>query len=229
MDRVLIVDDDVQLCRLLSERLGTEGFALESVHDGIRGLERALSMEHALVVLDLMLPGMGGLDVLRKLRARSPIPVLILTARGEDIDRILGLEIGADDYVPKPFNPRELVARVRAILRRTSNPGPAASPLITGDIRLDPQSREATLKDTPLNLTSVEFTLLELLLRQAGHVVTREHLTESVLGRKLGPFDRVIDVHISNIRKKLGPSDHGQRIKSIRGSGYLFVARSEAQ
>ena len=229
MDRVLIVDDDVQLCRLLAERLGTEGFTIEAVHDGVRGLERALSLEHALVVLDLMLPGMGGLELLRRLRTKSPIPVLILTARGEDIDRILGLEIGANDYVPKPFNPRELVARVRAILRRTSNPGPAASPLITGDIRLDPQSREATLKDTPLNLTSVEFTLLELLLRQAGHVVTREHLTESVLGRKLGPFDRVIDVHISNIRKKLGPSDHGQRIKSIRGSGYLFVARSEAQ
>jgi len=229
MDRVLIVDDDVQLCRLLAERLGTEGFTIEAVHDGVRGLERALSLEHALVVLDLMLPGMGGLELLRRLRTKSPIPVLILTARGEDIDRILGLEIGADDYVPKPFNPRELVARVRAILRRSSNPGPPASPLITGDIRLAPHSREATLKDTPLNLTSVEFTLLELLLRQAGHVVTREHLTESVLGRKLGPFDRVIDVHISNIRKKLGPSDHGQRIKSIRGSGYLFVARSEAQ
>jgi len=186
-------------------------------------------MEHSLVVLDLMLPGMGGLDLLRRLRAKSPIPVLILTARGEDIDRILGLEIGADDYVPKPFNPRELIARIRAILRRTSNAAAPAGPLITGDIRLDPQSREASLKEIPLNLTSVEFTLLELLLRQAGHVVTREQLTESVLGRKLGPFDRVIDVHISNIRKKLGPSDHGQRIKAVRGSGYLFAARPEAK
>ena len=229
MDRVLIVDDDVQLCRLLAERLGTEGFTIEAVHDGVRGLERALSLEHALVVLDLMLPGMGGLDVLRRLRTKSPIPVLILTARGEDIDRILGLEIGADDYVAKPFNPRELIARVRAILRRSSSTAASAGPLVTVDICLDPHSREATLKDAPLNLTSVEFTLLELLLRQAGHIVTREHLTESVLGRKLGPFDRVIDVHISNIRKKLGPSDHGQRIKSIRGSGYLFVARSEAK
>ena len=229
MDRVLIVDDDVQLCRLLAERLGTEGFAIEAVHEGVRGLERALSLEYALVVLDLMLPGMGGLDVLRRIRAKSPIPVLILTARGEDIDRILGLEIGADDYVPKPFNPRELIARIRAILRRSSNTAAPSGPLITGDIRLDPQSREALLKDSPLNLTSVEFTLLELLLRQAGHVVTREQLTESVLGRKLGPFDRVIDVHISNIRKKLGPSEHGQRIKSIRGSGYLLVARSEAK
>lgn len=229
MDRVLIVDDDVQLCRLLAERLGTEGFNIEAVHDGVRGLERALSLEHALVVLDLMLPGMGGLDVLRRLRTKSPIPVLILTARGEDIDRILGLEIGADDYVAKPFNPRELIARIRAILRRSSTTAASAGPLVTGDICLDPHSREATLKDAPLNLTSVEFTLLELLLRQAGHIVTREHLTETVLGRKLGPFDRVIDVHISNIRKKLGPSDHGQRIKSIRGSGYIFVARSEAR
>ena len=229
LDRVLIVDDDVQLCRLLTERLATEGFSLEAVHDGVHGLERALSLEHALVVLDLMLPGMGGLDVLRRLRAKSPIPVLILTARGEDIDRILGLEIGADDYVPKPFNPRELIARIRAILRRTSLAAASAGSLTHGDILLDPNSREASLDGTPLNLTSVEFTLLELLLRQAGHVVTREQLTESVLGRKLGPFDRVIDVHISNIRKKLGPSEHGQRIKSIRGSGYLFAARSEAK
>ena len=228
MDRVLIVDDDVQLCRLLAERLETEGFSIEAVHDGMRGLERALSLEHALVVLDLMLPGMSGLDVLRRLRAKSPIPVLILTARGEDIDRILGLEIGADDYVPKPFNPRELIARIRAILRRSSSTAASSGPLVNGDIRLDPQSREASFKDIPLNLTSVEFTLLEMLLRQAGHVVTREQLTESALGRKLGPFDRVIDVHVSNIRKKLGPSENGQRIKSIRGSGYLLVARSEA-
>jgi len=229
MDRVLIVDDDVQLCRLLAERLETEGFSIEAVHDGMRGLERALSLEHALVVLDLMLPGMSGLDVLRRLRAKSPIPVLILTARGEDIDRILGLEIGADDYVPKPFNPRELIARIRAILRRSSGTAASSGPLVNGDIRLDPQSREASFKDIPLNLTSVEFSLLEMLLRQAGHVVTREQLTESALGRKLGPFDRVIDVHVSNIRKKLGPSENGQRIKSIRGSGYLLVARSEAR
>lgn len=228
MDRVLIVDDDVQLCGLLSERLGTEGFELEAVHDGIHGLQRAISAEHALVVLDLMLPGMGGLDLLRRLRAKSPIPVLILTARGEDIDRILGLEIGADDYVSKPFNPRELIARIRAILRRSSQSAADSGPLIAGDLCLDPHSREARLNETPLNLTSVEFTLLELLLRQAGHVVTREQLTESVLGRKLGPFDRVIDVHISNIRKKLGTSDHGQRIKSVRGSGYLFAVRAEA-
>ncbi|HEY1744230.1 MAG TPA: response regulator transcription factor [Granulicella sp.] len=227
MDRVLIVDDDVELCRLLAERLGTEGFVIETVHDGPRGLERALSMEHALVVLDLMLPGMGGLDVLRQLRVQSPVPVLILTARGEDVDRILGLEIGADDYVPKPFNPRELIARIRAILRRTVRAPSSAAPLVVGDLRINPAAREVWLNDVEVCLTSVEFTLLEALLRDAGHVLTREHLTEAVLGRKLGPFDRVIDVHVSNVRKKLGPAQGGERIKAVRGSGYLFVARSE--
>ncbi len=229
MDRVLIVDDDVELCRLLVERLSTEGFVIEAVHDGPRGLERALSMEHALVVLDLMLPGMGGLDVLRRLRARSPVPVLILTARGEDVERILGLEIGADDYVPKPFNPRELIARIRAILRRTVRAASSAAPLVVGDLRLDPAAREVWLNGVPVEVTSVEFTLLETLLRDAGHIVTREHLTETVLGRKLGPFDRVIDVHVSNLRRKLGPAQGGERIKAVRGSGYLFVVRSEAK
>jgi two-component system response regulator CpxR len=229
MDRVLIVDDDVELCRLLAERLSTEGFTIEAVHDGPRGLERALSREHALVVLDLMLPGMGGLDVLRRLRTQSPVPVLILTARGEDVERILGLEIGADDYLPKPFNPRELIARIRAILRRTSQVATSADPLVVGDLRLDPAAREVWLNNASLDLTSVEFTLLEALLRDAGHVLTREHLTETVLGRKLGPFDRVIDVHVSNVRRKLGPAQGGERIKAVRGSGYLFVVRSEAK
>jgi DNA-binding response OmpR family regulator len=227
MDRVLIVDDDVELCRLLAERLSIEDFAIEAVHDGPRGLERALSMEHALVILDLMLPGMRGLDVLRKLRAQSSIPVLILTARGEDVERILGLEIGADDYLPKPFNPRELIARIRAILRRTIGVVPSAGPLVVGDLRLDPAAREAWLNDTPLDLTGVEFTLLETLLRDPGRVLTREHLTESVLDRKLGPFDRVIDVHVSNVRRKLGLAQGGERIKAVRGSGYLFVSRCE--
>jgi two-component system response regulator CpxR len=229
MDRVLIVDDDVQLCRLLEERLSTEGFTIEAVHEGSRGLERALSTEHALVVLDLMLPGMGGLDVLRRLRKQSPVPVLILTARGEDAERIQGLELGADDYVPKPFNPRELIARIRAILRRTARVFTSTSPIVVGDLRLDPAAREVYLNEQALNLTSVEFTLLETLVRDAGHVLTREQLTETVLGRKLGPFDRVIDVHVSNVRKKLGSARDGQRIKAVRGSGYLFVSRPEAR
>jgi DNA-binding response OmpR family regulator len=229
MDRVLIVDDDVQLCRLLTERLTSEGFTIEIANDGNRGLDRALSLEHALVVLDLMLPGMTGLEVLRRLRAKSPVPVLILTARGDDIDRILGLEIGADDYVPKPFNPRELIARIRAILRRSSRVPATADPVVMGDLRLDPQAREVWLNDVALNLTSVEFALLEAFLRDAGRVLSREQLTESVLGRKLGPLDRVIDVHVSNVRKKLGASEHGPRIKSVRGSGYLFVVRPETK
>jgi DNA-binding response OmpR family regulator len=229
MDRVLIVDDDIELCRLLSERLSSEGFMLEAVHDGPRGLERVLSEEHALVILDLMLPGMGGLDVLRRLRTHSPVPVLILTARGEDVDRILGLEIGADDYLPKPFNPRELIARIRAILRRTSRTSATGNSVIVGDIELDPAAREVRMDGTQIDLTSVEFALLETLLRDAGRVVTREQLTETVLGRKLGPFDRVIDVHISNLRKKLNRVHGEERIKAVRGSGYLFVVRSETK
>jgi DNA-binding response OmpR family regulator len=228
MDRILIVDDDVGLCELLAERLGSEDFAIESAHDGIRGLERALSREHALVILDLMLPGLSGLDVLRRLRARSDVPVLMLTARGEDVERILGLEIGADDYLPKPFNPLELIARIRAILRRTIRKTKTPDLLIVGDIQLDPSAREGWVSGKKLDLTSVEFTLLEALLSEAGRVLSREHLTETVLGRKLGPFDRVIDVHVSNLRKKLGAIQQGERIKAVRGSGYLYVVRADS-
>jgi DNA-binding response OmpR family regulator len=199
-----------------------DGYAVESVHDGATGLKRAGSTGVALVILDLMLPRMPGIEVLRRLRARSGVPVLILSARGDDVERILGLEIGADDYVAKPFNPRELVARIRAILRRANQSGATAGPLTVGDVSLEPSARAAWINGAPMTLTSVEFTLLETLLQRAGHVVTREHLTEVVLGRKLGAFDRVIDVHVSNLRKKLGTAE---RIKSVRGMGYLFVAR----
>jgi DNA-binding response OmpR family regulator len=228
MARVLIIDDDVALCRLLAERLSSEDFSMEAIHKGQRGLERVLSQDYALVILDLMLPGMKGLDVLRHVRERSAVPVLILTARGEDVDRILGLEIGADDYLPKPFNPRELIARIHAILRRTHYAKKATGPLVVDDIRLDRTAREAWVNKKLIDLTSVEFSLLETLLDHAGQVVTREQLTEVVLGRKLGPFDRVIDVHVSNVRRKLiHASDAAERIKAIRGSGYLFVVRSE--
>jgi DNA-binding response OmpR family regulator len=230
MARVLIVDDDVELCRLLVERLNSEDFSIEAIHNGQRGLERILSQDYELVILDLMLPGMKGLDVLRHVRERSAVPILILTARGEDVDRILGLEIGADDYLPKPFNPRELIARIRAILRRTHYPRNIAAPLVVDNIRLDRTAREAWVEEKRIDLTSVEFALLEALLDQAGHVVTREHLTEAVLGRKLGPFDRVIDVHVSNVRRKLlRAANSGELIKTIRGSGYLFVVHSEAR
>jgi len=229
MERLLIVEDDVELCGLLAERLCGDGFSLEAVHDGARGLERALSGEHKLVILDLMLPRLGGLDVLRKLRAQSGIPVLILTARGEDVDRILGLEIGADDYLPKPFNPRELLARIRAILRRASPARSDGERLTAGDITLDTGAREAWINSRQVNLTSVEFSLLEEFMRHAGHVVTRDDLTQSVLGRKLGAFDRVIDVHVSNLRKKLTGGSAGERVKAVRGAGYQFVVRSETK
>lgn len=229
MVRVLLIDDDVQLGKLLAERLTSEGYSLEAVHDGSRGLERALTMEHALIVLDLMLPGMKGLDVLRRLRSVSPVPVLILTARGDDADRIEGLEMGADDYVAKPFNPRELIARIRAILRRTGRSELSVAPIVVGDLRMDPAVREAWLDGVSLSLTSAEFTLLEIFMREPGHVLSRERLTESVLGRRLGPFDRVIDVHVSNLRRKLGVPQNGQRIKAVRGSGYLFAPRSSAK
>lgn len=226
-ERLLIVDDDVELCELLSERLKREGYSLEAVHHGLRGLERARSTEHALVILDLMLPGISGLELLRKLRQRSGVPVLILTARGEEVERVLGLEIGADDYLPKPFSPRELIARIRAILRRTSRAVGQGTRLKAGDISLDPGAREAWMNHLSLYLTSVEFSLLEVLLRDAGRVVTRERLTETVLGRKLGAFDRVIDVHVSNLRKKLGDPPGGERIKTVRGAGYQLAVRSE--
>jgi DNA-binding response OmpR family regulator len=241
VDRILVIDDDVELCSLVAEYLGPEGFQIEAVYDGNRGLERALSGDHLLVVLDVMLPGMNGFDVLRRIRNTSRIPVLLLTARGEDVDRIVGLEIGADDYLPKPFNPRELVARIRAILRRTqagekSGAGEGQIPEVVqvGDIELDPATRIVRQNGKPVELTSVEFNLLHVLLREAGHVVTREHLVDAVLSRKFSPFDRSIDMHVSKIRKKLGDSDNGSdHIKTVRGVGYIFAhprdhARGEA-
>jgi two-component system response regulator CpxR len=226
VERILIIDDDVALCEMLTERLQQDEFVTECVHDGMRGLDRARSGDHALVVLDLMLPAINGIQVLRQLRQHSEVPVLILTAKGEDVERILGLEIGADDYLPKPFNPRELVARIRAILRRslrTGGPGTDEDRLIsTGDLEMHPASREVYLEGRALELTSVEFTLLETLVKDAGRIVSRERLTEVVLGRELRPFDRVIDVHVSNLRRKLG----NERIKTVRGSGYLFVSRA---
>lgn len=227
MERILVVDDDVELCALVEEYLTAEGFSLQAVHDGERGLQAAQSNEFALVVLDVMLPGINGFEVLRRIRSVSKIPVLLLTARGEDVDRIVGLEIGADDYLPKPFNPRELVARIRAILRRTK-PARAADEapevLHIGDVELDPATRTVLRAGQPVDLTSVEFNLLEVLLREAGRVVTRERLVNAVLSRKFMPFDRSIDMHVSKVRRKLGDSDeNGDHIKTIRGVGYMFA------
>jgi len=231
MSKILIVDDDVELCELVEEYLAREGFEVEAAHNGDKGLERALTGEHALIVLDIMLPGMTGLDVLRRLRSESRVPVLILTARGEDVDRIVGLEIGADDYLAKPFNPRELLARVRAILRR-SQAGPASSvaPVRVGDVELDPGARVVTREGEPVELTAVEFSLLEALMRSAGQVVTREYLAQTVLGRRFIAYDRSIDMHVSKLRKKLGPQpgSDSERIKTVRGVGYIYARSSEA-
>ncbi len=229
VDRILVIDDDVELCSLVGEYLEPEGFQIDAVHDGEQGLERALSGDHSLVVLDVMLPGMNGFDLLRRIRNTSKIPVLLLTARGEDVDRIVGLEIGADDYLPKPFNPRELVARIRAVLRRTQTAEKAGEEqlpdvLRVGDIELDPATRIVRQNGKPVELTSVEFNLLHVLLGEAGRVVTRERLTDAVLGRKFSPFDRSIDMHVSKIRRKLGDSDNSaDHIKTVRGVGYILT------
>jgi len=225
MDRILVIDDDVELCSLVSEYLQSEGFQIECVHNGESGLERALAGDQVLVVLDVMLPGLNGFDVLRRIRDASNIPVLLLTARGEDVDRIVGLEIGADDYLPKPFNPRELVARIRAVLRRTKTAeGSLGDTLRVGGIELNPATRTVLQDGRRVDLTSVEFNLLQVLLQEAGQVVSRERLVDSVLGRKFSPFDRSIDMHVSKVRKKLGDADNGaDYIKTVRGVGYIFA------
>src|ERR1700693_3784067 len=233
MERNLIIDDDVELCTLVGEYLQAEGFIVEAVHDGENGLQRATGGGYLLVVLDVMLPGINGFEGLRRIRATSRLPVLLLTARGEDVDRIVGLEIGADDYLPKPFNPRELVARIRAILRRTraserSGSGQPSEILRVGEVELDPATRTVLQKGKPVEFTSVEFNLLQVLLREAGRVVPRERLVDIVLSRKFSPFDRSIDMHVSKIRKKLGDSDSGvDHIKTVRGVGYIFTRPQE--
>ena len=229
---VLIIDDDVELCELVGEYLEGEGFEVESVHDGVNGVERCLASEPELVILDVMLPGLGGFEVLKRIRERSRVPVIMLTARGEEIDRIVGLEMGADDYIPKPFNPRELAARIRAILRRTSAaPGPGEPDVLeTGDLEMDLGARQVRCAEAEVELTGAEFMILEVLLREAGNVVTRDDLSRQALGRRTSAFDRSLDVHLSNLRRKLGPLAGGsERIKTIRGVGYLYVRPSTAQ
>jgi DNA-binding response OmpR family regulator len=229
MNSLLIVDDDVELCALLTERLAEDGFNLSAAHNGLDGLELASSGSYSLVILDVMLPRMGGIDVLKELRARSSVPVLMLTARGDDIDRIIGLEVGADDYLPKPFNPRELVARIKAILRRIEERRTDLDKFTAGDILIDTALREAYVGDRSLQLTTIEFALLEVLVRNPGRALSREYLTDIALGRRLGAFDRTIDVHISNLRRKLDERRGIQRIKTIRGSGYLLAPRKPAE
>lgn len=232
MNRILIIDDDEELCDLVSEYLTVEGFETETAHDGETGLQKALSGAFDLVTLDVMLPKKNGFDVLRDLRETSKIPVIMLTARGEDMERIVGLEIGADDYLPKPFNPRELVARLRAILRRVETGEETVQTEIdkftVDDVDVQISARSATRNGEDLNLTSVEFDLLAELLRCAGKVVKKEDLSEKVLERKLSPFDRSLDMHVSNLRKKLGNRENdAEIIKTIRSVGYIYTLPSE--
>lgn len=223
--RVLLIDDDVELCGLLDQFLAREGFVLEAAHDGMAGLEAARNGNADIVVLDVGLPKLDGFGVLRKLRESSRIPVLMLTARGEDLDRILGLELGADDYLAKPFNPRELAARLRAILRRMEPRTDVASRIDVNGVRIDAGTREVWRDGEAVELTTYEFDILMALMQSAGRVLSRDALMELLYQRKSTPFDRSIDVHISNLRKKL---ESGRTlIRTVRGVGYQFCRVAE--
>lgn len=231
-DSILLIDDDSELVELVSEYLIREGFRVEAAADGERGLQLVQQNAYVLVVLDVMLPGLGGFEVLRRIRATSGVPVVMLTARRDEVDRVLGLESGADDYLAKPFSPRELVARIRAVMRRLHPEArdPAhlencePKKIIAGDLEVDPRARAVRVRGMPCELTAVEFDLLELMLRSEGRVITRQAIARGVLDRPLMRMDRSVDVHMSNLRKKLGPHPDGsERIKTIRGVGYVHV------
>jgi DNA-binding response OmpR family regulator len=225
--KVLLVDDDRELCQMLTEYLDAEHFEVDSVHDGAEALAALRARKFEIVILDVMLPNVSGFDVLRELGAARTTPILMLTARGDDIDRIVGLELGADDYLSKPFNPRELVARMRAILRRASNRsirGAGPDELVVGPIVLNLGMHQVRVSDKPVALTGAELRVLELLMRSAGQVISRDAMTEQALGRKLTPYDRSIDTHISNLRRKLDlEAGKNPEIKNVRGSGYTLT------
>jgi len=229
VEEILLIDDDVELCSMLTEYLGKFGFRVTAVHRGDTGLKAALEKPHALVLLDVMLPGLDGFEVLRRIRATSAVSVLLLTARGEDVDRIVGLEIGADDYLSKPFNPRELLARVRAILRRSAGTQTVQEQTLlrTDGLELNLAARTVLQNGKKIELTDVEFALLEALMRSPGKVVSREDISENVLGRKFHPFDRALDMHVSRLRRKLGEnSEADEQVKTIRGVGYQLAVNS---
>jgi two-component system response regulator CpxR len=227
--KILLVDDDRKLCRLVEEYLAPMGYDVTSVFTGQHGLAQALSGDYQAVILDVMLPDLDGFEVLKRLRRESNLPVLMLTSRGDETDRIVGLEIGADDYLPKTFSSRELLARLRAVTRRaTQTPPPpsakAERPLVFAELRIEPSSRTVILRDAPLELTPLEFDLLLALARAAGRVLTRDQLLDAVAGRDYEVFDRSIDVHISYLRRKLGDDPKEPRfIKTVRAAGYMFL------
>lgn len=231
LHNLLIIDDDIKLVQLVREYLQPQGFTLDAEHDGEAGLRRLQHLEkdqdYDLVILDLMLPGIDGLEVCRRLRRRNDVPVLMLTARGDETDRIVGLEIGADDYLPKPFNPRELLARIRAILRRSTDTDHsdadtgAETSLLVGPLEIEPGTRQATLSDRPIELTTAEFDILYTLARSAGRVLSRDQLLQEIHGPGWAAYSRSIDVHISRIRAKIeNDPKHPQILKTVRGIGY---------
>lgn len=229
---LLIVDDDRELGQMLTEYLTGEGFQVAVMRDGAEALETLMGPSHPydLVILDVMLPSLSGFEVLRRLRHSLSVPVIMLTAHGADVDRIVGLELGADDYLPKPFNPRELVARIRAVLRRftSRDTDTPSTPVSVGPLRLDPATFSVTLNGASVRVTGTELRLLEVLMRSVGQVQSRESLTERVLGRRLTPYDRSIDTHVSNLRRKLGLGGNGlPEIRSIRGAGYVLIPTGE--
>ena len=226
MTRVLLIDDDRELTAMLREYLSGEGFETTAVQDGEVGVSEALSGRYAIVVLDVMLPRLNGIEALRRIRTRSGAPVLMLTAKGDDVDRIVGLELGADDYIAKPCAPRELVARMRAILRRSAGGDAAApaGPVSVGPLTLSSEKRRAEWHGRPIDLTSTEFNLLAVLARNAGRVVSKPELSDRALGRPLTRFDRSIDVHVSSLRQKIGRLADGRSyIQTVRGVGYQFL------
>jgi DNA-binding response OmpR family regulator len=220
--RLLLIDDDAELCALLGQYLRREGdLEVEFAHTGATGIEASRRGRFDLIVLDVMLPGMDGFEVLRTIRKDGNVPVIMLTARGEDVDRIVGLELGADDYMPKPFNPRELVARIRAVLRRQQQAPRVSERMAIAAVSIDTGTREVLCAGRRVELTTLEFDILELLMRGAGRILTRDHIMETLYDRTAGPFDRSIDMHVSHLRRKLG--DCAEYIKTVRGSGYQFA------
>jgi two-component system, OmpR family, response regulator CpxR len=217
---ILMIDDDVELCELLQEFLARRDIQLETVHDGRRGLGRALAGEHDLLLLDVMMPGLDGFELLRLIRRQSQVPVIMLTARTTQADRVAGLDAGADDYLPKPFGTEELTARIRAVLRRAGRVAKASEFLEAGAIKLIPPAREVLADGAPVVVTTVEYDILEFLVHSAGRIVSRDELTSALYRRRATKFDRTLDMHICNLRKKLGR--HGDLIGTVRGVGYLF-------
>jgi two-component system, OmpR family, response regulator CpxR len=227
MQQILVIDNDISVCQLLTEYLEPNGYKVETVYDGTTGVDRALSGEHALAVLDYTLPGMSGLELLRHIRTHSRLPIVMLSSRADDLERIIGLQTGADDYLAKPFNPLELVARINAVLRRTQiDPERERERDISviGDIELDRRTRTVRRAGEVVNLTFIEYSLLEKLLSQPGRILERTGIVKEVLRRDLSPLDRSLDTHVSNLRRKLGHQVNGvERIKTVRGVGYIYA------